>query len=168
MSFSASPDRKFKSYEESAKELRPLLVGHWMIDLSNFASFVFHELPDLNWAGFYLNTKEKLILGPFCGKPACTEIRFNRGVCGTAFSAQKSLIVGNVHEFPGHIACDAASNAEIVMPLVVNGVAIGVLDLDSPTLDRFDEPDRKGLELWTRILLEKIPAPQLLGMPWNA
>ena len=159
--------QNFKSYETSAKELAPLLVGHWLIDFANFAAFVFHELPDLNWAGFYLATETKLLLGPFCGKPACTEIYFGRGVCGTAFASKKSLIVGDVHEFPGHIACDPDSNSEIVIPLILQGKCFGVLDLDSPRLDRFADEDRQGLELWTQLLIAKIPASQIQAHPWN-
>lgn len=116
-----------------------------MANAANFSSLVFHSLPDLNWAGFYLLKRDELVLGPFQGKPACVRIRLGEGVCGTAASRRETILVDNVHDFPGHIACDSASNSEIVVPILKEGRLIGVLDLDSPSLARFDHEDAKGL-----------------------
>jgi L-methionine (R)-S-oxide reductase len=118
-------------------ELDALLTGYWLTDLANFAAFFFHEVQDINWIGFYLNDGKKLRLGPFAGKPACVEIAFDRGVCGAAFSQRKMMVVDDVHSFKGHITCDAASNSELVFPLVINGKLVGVLDIDSPLKSRF-------------------------------
>lgn len=115
-------------------------------NLSNASALIFTSLPDLNWAGFYFMKDGRLILYPFQGKPACTEIEIGEGVCGTAVLKDKTLCIDNVHNFPGHIACDSASNSEIVVPLHYNGKVIGVLDIDSPVLNRFDENDKEGLE----------------------
>jgi len=156
------------SRNEPSQELEALLIGHWLTDMANFSAFVFQNLPDLNWAGFYLVMGSQLQLGPFVGKPACTEIRFDRGVCGAAYTQRKSLIVPNVQEYPGHIACDAASKSELVVPLMnAAGECIGVFDLDSPRLDRFKESDRLQIESWVRILLAKIPSRQLTAATWN-
>lgn len=144
------PDFKAKS-----AELDALLTGHWFTDLANFSAFLFHELPDLNWAGFYLSDGHQLILGPFAGKPACTTIRFDRGVCGASFSKSEALLVDDVHEFPGHIACDAASNSEMVLPVIVENECVGVLDLDSPSRARFKNEDRDGVTLWLNVLLHR-------------
>jgi GAF domain-containing protein len=111
-------------------------------------------LPDLNWAGFYFFNGEELVVGPFQGKPACVRIALGRGVCGTAAEKRETLVVPNVHEFADHIACDSASNSEIVVPLVKNERLIGVLDLDSPNFNRFDEQDRIELERAAAIFLE--------------
>ena len=124
--------------------------------LSNAAALLFDALPDLNWAGFYLLRDGRLVLGPFQGKVACIHIALGKGVCGTAAAEDRTLCVGNVHLFPGHIACDAASNAEIVVPLHRNGAVIGVLDLDSPRFGRFDAADRAGLEAFVRILEDTV------------
>ncbi|MES2683302.1 MAG: GAF domain-containing protein [Pseudomonadota bacterium] len=113
---------------------------------ANLASLIWHTLPGLNWAGFYLFDGTELVLGPFMGKPACVRIALGRGVCGTAATTRVTQLVEDVHAFPGHIACDSASNSEIVLPLVRDGVLLGVLDLDSPLLARFDTEDRAGLE----------------------
>jgi L-methionine (R)-S-oxide reductase len=112
---------------------------------ANLSSLVFHSLPDLNWAGFYLLKEDELVLGPFQGKPACVRIRLGEGVCGTAASRRETIVVDNVHDFPGHIACDSGSNSEIVVPIVKEDRLIGVLDLDSPLFARFDDEDAKGL-----------------------
>jgi len=146
--------------------LEAYLTGHWLTDFANFSAFVFHTLPSLNWAGFYFFDGTKLTLGPFVGRPACTEIRPGRGVCGTAFERRAPLLVPNVDEFPGHIVCDNASRSELVLPLLLNGTAIGVFDLDSPDLARFQDSDRVGLELWIAALLRKLPPDVLLGRPW--
>ncbi|HRE15332.1 MAG TPA: GAF domain-containing protein, partial [Usitatibacteraceae bacterium] len=113
---------------------------------ANLASLVFHTLPDLNWAGFYWAKEGELVLGPFQGKPACVRIAPGRGVCGTAFARGKTVVVPDVHAFPGHIACDSASRSEIVVPVAKDGRVVGVLDLDSPLPGRFDDDDAKGLE----------------------
>jgi GAF domain-containing protein len=142
-------------YQEIARELQSLIAGEsdLIANLANVASLLFHSLPDLNWAGFYLLKEGGLVVGPFQGRPACVRIALGKGVCGTAAQRRATIIVANVHEFPGHIACDAASNSEIVVPMIRGTELIGVLDIDSPKLDRFDEQDRAGLERIVEILL---------------
>ena len=120
--------------------------------LSNASAIIYDALPDLNWAGFYLMNKGSLLLGPFQGKVACIRIALGKGVCGTAAGNDETLVVPNVHEFPGHIACDSASNSEIVVPIHKDGKVVGVLDIDSPKLDRFSEDDRLGLEKFVKSL----------------
>ena len=120
--------------------------------MSNAAAILFNEFTDLNWAGFYLMQDGKLILGPFQGKLACMEIQVGKGVCGTAVKEEKVQRVANVHEFPGHIACDSASNSEIVIPIFKNGEVFGVLDIDSPKYDRFSEEDELNLTEFAKIL----------------
>lgn len=115
-------------------------------DLSNVSALLFNSLEDVSWAGFYIYSNGKLLLGPFAGKPACTQIEVGKGVCGTAFVNKETVLVKNVHEFSGHIACDSASNSEIVVPIFVNNKVVGVLDLDSTSLNRFTEEDKNGLE----------------------
>jgi len=146
---------KSELYDELASELSSLLAGErdLVANAANFAALVFHSLPDLNWAGFYFVKNGELVLGPFQGKPACMRIAFGRGVCGVAAAECATTIVPNVHEFPGHIACDMESKSEIVIPLMKNERFIGVLDLDSPMLARFDEADAAGLETLLKILL---------------
>ena len=114
--------------------------------MSNCAALLFNSLPDINWAGFYIRDQDSLMLGPFCGQPACLQIEIGKGVCGTALAKDTSIVVENVHMFPGHIACDNASNAEIVIPIHHNERVVAVLDLDSPLLARFDDYDRQRLE----------------------
>ena len=121
-------------------------VSHRVANLANAAALLYHSLPDLNWVGFYLLEGDTLVLGPFQGKPACIEIPVGRGVCGTAVAKNKTQRVANVHQFPDHIACDGASNSELVIPLRKGSEIVGVLDLDSPKLDRFSEDDCEGLE----------------------
>lgn len=121
-------------------------------NLANASALLYQTLADLNWAGFYLYKNGVLLLGPFQGKTACTKIPMGKGVCGTAAEKGETLVVPDVHAFPGHIACDGASNSEIVIPLYVEGRLFGVLDIDSPLLDRFSEADREGLELFARTL----------------
>ena len=127
-------------------------ISHPISNLANAAALLWHGLSDLNWAGFYLLEGKILVLGPFQGKTACIEIPLGRGVCGTAAAEDRSLVVEDVHAFRGHIACDSASNSEIVVPLRKDGAVIGVLDLDSPSLARFTEEDRIGLEAFAAIL----------------
>ena len=127
-------------------------VPYPLANLANASALLFDALPSLNWAGFYLLTDGALVLGPFQGKPACIKIPLGRGVCGTAAKEGRTLVVDDVHAFPGHIACDSASNAEIVVPLYKNGALYGVMDLDSTVFSRFTEEDRLGLEAFARIL----------------
>jgi len=138
---------KPKLYENLVLQLRSLLAGErdFIANAANFASLLYHSLPDLNWAGFYFLQDEELVLGPFQGKPACVRIAMGKGVCGVAAARRETIIVANVHDFPGHIACDSASNSEIVVPLVKEGRLLGVLDLDSPQFARFDDGDAEGL-----------------------
>jgi len=127
-------------------------VPYPIANLANAAALLWQELEDLNWAGFYLSQGDKLVLGPFQGKPACIEIPMGKGVCGTAAEKKEAVIVEDVHAFPGHIACDSASNSEIVVPMLRNDVVFAVLDLDSPTVGRFTQADRAGLEVFVRVL----------------
>jgi len=135
-------------YRELAEQVAAVFTGerNAIANAANLASLIWYSLPDLNWAGFYFFDGKELVLGPFQGKVACVRIALNRGVCGTAAAARRSVIVEDVHAFPGHIACDAASNSEIVIPLVRDGDLLGVLDLDSPKPARFDSTDQAGLE----------------------
>lgn len=126
-------------------------VPHPVANLANAAALLWDTLEDINWAGFYLREGDTLVLGPFQGKAACIEIPLGRGVCGTAAAGRETQLVPDVHAFPGHIACDCASNSEIVVPLFRAGEVIGVLDIDSPLLNRFTEQDREGLEAFARI-----------------
>jgi GAF domain-containing protein len=138
-------------------QLDSLLTGFWLTDLANFSAFFFYELPNINWIGFYLTDGKQLRLGPFSGKPACVEIAFSRGVCGTAFSGDKTLIVPDVHAFPGHITCDPASRSELVIPFRVGGRPVGVLDVDSPILNRFTEEEARLLSDALAILAKRCP-----------
>ncbi|MBR6377334.1 MAG: GAF domain-containing protein [Oscillospiraceae bacterium] len=131
-------------------------IPHPISNLANAAALLWHSLPNLNWAGFYLLEGDILVLGPFQGKTACIESPLGRGVCGTAAREDKTQLVPDVHAFRGHIACDSASNSELVVPLRKNGEVVGVLDLDSPSLNRFTEEDRIGLEAFAAILQEAI------------
>ena len=124
-------------------------------NLANASALLWEHLPELNWAGFYKMTDGKLVLGPFQGKTACIEIEIGRGVCGTAVAEDKTQLVYDVHKFPGHIACDCASNSEIVVPIRVDGKIWGVLDIDSPLIGRFSEEDKNGLENFVKVL-EKV------------
>lgn len=117
-----------------------------LANLCNVASVLYNNLDDINWAGFYIMKKGELVLGPFGGKPACVRIKIGRGVCGSAARDKKTYVVDNVHEFEGHIACDSASNSEIVVPIIKDDMVYGVLDIDSPIFNRFDETDRIYLE----------------------
>ena len=125
-------------------------------NLANAAALIWEALPDINWAGFYKMTDGKLVLGPFQGKTACIVIEVGRGVCGTAVKEEKTQLVYNVHDFPGHIACDCASNSEIVVPIKINNAVWGVLDIDSPTVGRFSEEDKTGLEHFVSILEKRL------------
>lgn len=125
-------------------------------NLSNASALLKHSLPDTNWAGFYLFDGKELVLGPFQGLPACIRIPLGRGVCGTAAFERQTLVVDDVHTFPGHIACDAASNSEIVVPLIRDGELLGVLDIDSPLKHRFDDEERRFLERFAAMIVEAI------------
>ena len=121
---------------------------------ANMAALIYHGLPDLNWAGFYFRRGAELVLGPFQGKPACVRIAIGRGVCGTAAARGATVVVPDVHDFPGHIACDPVSRSELVVPLIEDGRVSGMLDLDSPLLARFDEADREGCERLVALFLD--------------
>lgn len=151
-------ESKHDLYDRLARELSSLLAGERDLtaNAANFSSLIYHALPDLNWAGFYFAKDGELVLGPFQGKPACVRIRIGQGVCGAGAAKCETVIVTNVHEFPGHIACDSASNSEIVVPLIKDSRLIGVLDLDSPKPARFDQEDAAGLEQLARILLSSV------------
>ncbi len=141
-------------YDLMCRQLESLSEGvAWdMTVLSNAAALLWDSLEDINWAGFYIIKDGHLLLGPFQGKPACTVIEVGKGVCGTAVAEDRTQLVKNVHEFPGHIACDSASNSEIVVPIHAKDSVYGVLDIDSPQFSRFSEEDRDGLEAFVRIL----------------
>lgn len=145
-------------YDALARDLRALLAGERDIiaNAANTAALIFDALPDLNWAGFYLYKNGELVLGPFQGKPACVRIALGQGVCGTAAENRATVRVEDVHRFPGHIACDSASNSEIVIPLLRGPELLGVLDLDSPRLSRFAETDQRGLEALARIFIDSL------------
>lgn len=156
---SASADKP-TLYAALTADLRALLHDeHDLIaNAANMSSLIFHTLPDLNWAGVYLLKPapqgEELVLGPFQGKPACVRIAIGKGVCGTAAARRTSIVVPDVNEFPGHIACDSASRSELVVPLIKGDHLLGVLDLDSPTPGRFEDADREGCEALARVFLD--------------
>jgi GAF domain-containing protein len=155
----ASPKKKSPAktefYASLVAQLRSLLKGEYdfIANTANFSALVYHSLPDVNWAGFYLLHDDVLVLGPFQGKPACVRIPVGTGVCGFAVKQGETVIVPNVHEFPGHIACDSASNSEIVIPLFDGERVLGVFDVDSPTLQRFDDQDAEGLNELVTVLV---------------
>lgn len=148
--------QKTDTYTLLLKQARALLHPRFgqISNMANLSALIYQTLPQLNWAGFYLLDGSVLRLGPFQGKPACTEIPLGKGVCGTAAAEQKTLVVPDVHQFAGHIACDSASRSEIVIPLLSDGKVWGVLDIDSPILARFDEVDRQFLEEIAQIFVE--------------
>ena len=141
-------------YTELNRQLSALTDGipYQIANLSNAAALLWQHMDDINWAGFYLMEDGALILGPFQGKPACIRIESGRGVCGTAVAQDATQLVPDVHQFPGHIACDSASNSEIVIPIHKDGQIWGVLDIDSPSLNRFRDTDREGLEAFVKLL----------------
>jgi L-methionine (R)-S-oxide reductase len=146
---------KAEAYVALASQLRALLHGErdFIANCANTAALLWHSLPDLNWAGFYRLADGELVLGPFLGKPACVRIQLGKGVCGRAAATRKTVLVPDVHKFPGHIVCDTASKSEIVVPLMKGGRLLGVLDLDSPKLNRFDATDQIGLEKLAEIII---------------
>lgn len=143
-----------EAYNQLHKQLDALLTGENDIiaNLSNASALLNQFLQDVNWVGFYMTKEEELILGPFQGLPACVRIPFGKGVCGTAAAEKKTLRVSDVHQFPGHIACDAASRSEIVVPIIKDGHTIGVLDIDSPLVNRFNEVDETQLIKYVEVL----------------
>jgi L-methionine (R)-S-oxide reductase len=147
-----------KNYELVTKQLQALVEGepNRIANLSNAAALLNQFLDRINWVGFYLYEDKELVLGPFQGLPACVRIPLGKGVCGTAANERKTLRVADVHQFPGHIACDAASQSEIVVPMIKDGELIGVLDIDSPEKDRFDEIDQQGLEAFVEQLCKHL------------
>ena len=153
-----TPAAKNAMYDDLRPQLQGLLHGErdLIANTANFSSLVFNSMPGLNWAGFYFLKGDELVLGPFQGKPACIRIKKGRGVCGTTVVEGKSIVVPDVHAFPGHIACDAASRSELVVPLFTGDTLIGVFDLDSPEPDRFDAEDQAGLEALAAIFLESL------------
>lgn len=166
----APPVSKPAHYRELDLQLRSLLEGErdWVANAANFSALLFALLPDLNWAGFYVlrdsGAGSELVLGPFQGRPACVRIPVApepKGVCGAAASGRRTMLVADVHEFPGHIACDSASNSELVVPLLKDGAVWGVLDLDSPSVGRFDAEDAAGIEMLAATFLEMTD----LGVP---
>ena len=142
------------NYDTVAAQLAALTDGipYEVANLANASALLWQEMPEINWVGFYKMTNGALVLGPFQGKPACIEIPVGRGVCGTAVAEDKIQLVYDVHQFPGHIACDSASNSEIVLPIHVSGEIWGVLDIDSPYVGRFTEADREGLKKIVEVL----------------
>jgi L-methionine (R)-S-oxide reductase len=143
-------------YRELVQQLEGLLHGERdaIANAANLSALLFDAMPRLNWAGFYLMRDGELVLGPFQGKPACVRIPIGRGVCGTAVARRESILVEDVHAFPGHIACDAASRSELVVPLIRDGEVIGVIDLDSPEPGRFDADDQAGIEAIVSLYLQ--------------
>ena len=146
---------KPRLYQELARQLAALIEGEsdLVANSANMAALIYHGLPELNWAGFYFARQGELVLGPFQGKPACVRIPWGEGVCGTAAARSAAIVVPDVHEFPGHIACDPQSRSELVVPLIANNRVLGVLDIDSPVPGRFDEEDRAGCERLIAIFL---------------
>jgi L-methionine (R)-S-oxide reductase len=150
---------KREHYEDLARQARGLLAGErdLIANAANFGALIYHSLPDLNWAGFYLYDGSELVVGPFQGKPACIRIALGRGVCGTAAQTRETQLVRDVNAFDGHIACDAASQSEIVVPLIkADGSLLGVWDVDSPVIDRFDEDDRTGMHALCTVFMESM------------
>ena len=160
------PTDKSRLYDELAPQLAALIEGEadLIANGANMAALIYHGLPELNWAGFYFARQQELVLGPFQGKPACLRIRLGEGVCGTAAARGAAIVVPDVHEFPGHIACDPESRSELVVPLIENTRVLGVLDLDSPVAGRFDEDDRAGCERLVAIFLaHQLRWPEAFG-----
>ncbi|MBB6282658.1 GAF domain-containing protein [Geobacillus subterraneus] len=146
-----------ENYALVIEQLKALIAGepNMIANLANAAALLNQFLTDINWVGFYLAEGDELVLGPFQGLPACVRIPFGKGVCGTAAAERRTVVVPDVHQFPGHIACDAASQSEIVVPLIKEGRVIGVLDIDSPVKNRFDDTDRRYLEQFAGVLISK-------------
>jgi L-methionine (R)-S-oxide reductase len=157
--FAPTPGQpKAETYRELSQSAAALIADEpdATANMANLAALLWQMLPTLNWAGFYRNVQGELVLGPFIGKPACIRIPFGSGVCGTAAASGHTQLVADVHAFPGHIACDAASRSELVVPVVRDGVVIAVIDLDSPEMARFDEEDAQGIEEFARVIAGSI------------
>jgi len=151
---------KREHYDDLVMQARGLMLDESSLiaNAANFSALIFNSLPEVNWAGFYLFDGRELVVGPFQGKPACIRIALGRGVCGTAAQDRQTQLVRDVHAFDGHIACDAASQSEIVVPLVqADGILLGVWDVDSPVIDRFDDEDRAGMEALCAVFMETLP-----------
>lgn len=154
---------KVDLYQQICRQLEDLLGNEsdFVANAANTSALLFQSLPDVNWAGFYIARGQELVLGPFQGKPACVRIPFGKGVCGTAAATGETILVPDVSKFPGHIACDPASRSEIVVPLLNWGKLLGVLDIDSASLNRFDEEDREGLESIVSVFIASEPTNDL-------
>ncbi|MGL5439548.1 MAG: GAF domain-containing protein [Filifactoraceae bacterium] len=157
--------QQFESKEKLYNYIKLKLLGmvsaehQWLASLANSSALLWELLDDINWVGYYLYKDGELVLGPFQGKVACTRISLDKGVCGAAASTRTVQLVEDVHKFSGHIACDSASNSEIVLPIVINDKLIGVLDIDSPKFKRFDKEDQKGLEKFLEIMIKYVEFP---------
>lgn len=152
---------KREQYEDLIEQARGMLASEpsLIANAANFAALVYHTLPDFNWAGFYFYDGQELVVGPFQGKPACIRIALGRGVCGTAAQTRETQVIRDVNSFDGHIACDAASQSEIVVPLVkADGTLLGVWDVDSPSISRFDEEDRAGMQALCDVFMDAVNA----------
>ncbi|KQR78772.1 diguanylate cyclase [Burkholderia sp. Leaf177] len=148
---------KAEQYQELLAQARSLLSDETdrIANAANFSALVYHTLPDLNWSGFYFFDGKELVVGPFQGKPACVRIALGKGVCGTAAQTRETQVVRDVHAFPGHIACDSASQSEVVVPLIAqDGSLVGVWDVDSPVVNRFDADDARGMEALCKVFME--------------
>jgi L-methionine (R)-S-oxide reductase len=145
-------------YQDLVQQAQGLLAGqaHRIANAANLSALIYHALPDLNWVGFYFLEGDELIVGPFQGQPACVRIAMGTGVCGTAAATRATQRVADVHAFEGHIACDPASRSEIVVPLIIDGQVIGVLDIDSPVSDRFDAHDQAGIEALAAVYVSSL------------
>lgn len=161
--------KKQQFYAELLQDMTALLDGetHFIAAMANFSALLYERLDGVNWAGFYLLDGDILVLGPFQGKVACVRIPVGKGVCGTAVAENRIQRVGDVHAFPGHIACDASSNAEIVLPIALQGRVVGVLDIDSTIYQRFDEDDERGLKALVEQLCQQLEQSKLLGFIAN-
>ncbi|PVZ72548.1 GAF domain-containing protein [Pelagibaculum spongiae] len=157
------------NYSDLQTMLKGLLSGHrdFLINSSQLTAFLFDQLPNLNWAGFYWMRDQQLLLGQFQGKPACVEIPIGKGVCGTCAETRQIQMIEDVHAFPGHIACDAASNSELVVPVIVDDQLLGVLDLDSPNIGRFNQQDAEGIAGLLDIYLQATQVDQIKSIALN-
>lgn len=155
-------DTKDKFYNYLNMKLTGLICEEkdWLANLSNASALMWMLMEEINWVGFYLYKNNELVLGPFQGKPACTHIEIGKGVCGTAVETKSTQLVIDVHKFPGHIACDSQSNSEIVVPIIKDNKVIGVLDIDSPIVNRFDAVDKKHIEKFVNLLIKYIEFPE--------
>lgn len=163
---SGAPEAEYQAfYREVLRELEGMFHGErdWIANLANTASLLSLHLPELNWSGFYLWRGGELVVGPFIGRPACVRIKLGRGVCGTAVAKRQSVLVEDVHAFPGHIACDAASASELVVPILHQGKVLGVIDMDSPLKGRFSLGDQRGIEAVAALIAKAVDWPAEVG-----